>query len=105
MDIMNLLAEARPSSLDPRPDPARRASDLARAIGAPRAGTGTSRRRLVRRPAPPSARMIAIGTTIAALAGTAGLVVALSFTGGDASRPGRRTRSPGRTRRRWKRRE
>lgn len=90
MDIMDLLAQARPSSLDPGPDTDRRASDLARAIGTPRAGTtarpGASRRLRVRRTWLP-ARLIAIGTSIAALAGTAGAVVALSATGTPAARP------------------
>ena len=38
MDIMDLLAQARPGSLDPGPETDRRASDLARAIATPRAG-------------------------------------------------------------------
>jgi hypothetical protein len=90
MDIMDLLARARPGSLDPGPDTDRRASDLAMAIAAPRAGTtarpGATRRLSVGRPAHP-ARMIAIGTSIAAIAGTAGAVVALGATGTPAARP------------------
>jgi hypothetical protein len=90
MDIMDLLAQARPSSLDPRPDSARRASDLARAVGTPRRGTAArsaaSPHRRVRRLTPP-ARVIAIGASIAALAATAGAVVALSATGTPAARP------------------
>ena len=35
MDMMNLLAQARPGSLDPAPETDRRASDLARAIATP----------------------------------------------------------------------
>lgn len=92
MDIMDMLAQARPGSLDPLPDPARRADDLARAIATSRAGTAArppaSLRRRARRPAHP-ARLIALGTSIAALAGTAGAVAALSVNGGR-----RATRSP-----------
>jgi outer membrane lipoprotein-sorting protein len=90
MDIMDLLAQARPGSLDPRLETDRRASDLARAIATPRAGMtaqpGASRRLGVRRASPP-ARVIAIGISAAALAGTAGAVVALSATGTPAPRP------------------
>jgi hypothetical protein len=90
MDIMDLLAQARPGSLDPSLETDRRASDLARAIAAPRAGMtaqpGASRRLGVRRASPP-ARVIAIGISVAALAGTAGTVVALSATGRPALRP------------------
>jgi hypothetical protein len=90
MDVMNLLAQARPDSLDPGPDADRRASDLAMAMATPRAGTatvpaGAGRRAGFRRPTRP-ARIIAIGTGIAALAGTAGAVVALSSTGTPAPR-------------------
>ena len=89
MDIMNLLAQARPGSLDPRPETDRRASDLARAIATPRDGMtarpGVSRRLDVRRALPP-ARVIAIGIGAAALAGTAGVVVAVSVTGTPAPR-------------------
>ena len=90
MDIMDLLAQARPSSLDPGPETDRRASDLARAIATPRDGMtaqpGASRRLGVRR-ALPRARAIAIGVSVAALAGIAGVVVALSATGAPAARP------------------
>ena len=66
MDIMDLLAQARPGSLDPRPDADRRARDLAMAMATPRAGDaavrpGAAGRPGVRRPARP-ASMIAIGT-------------------------------------------
>jgi outer membrane lipoprotein-sorting protein len=84
---MDLIAQARPGSLDPRPETDRRASDLARAIATPRTGMtaqpGASRGLGVRR-ALPSARVIAIGLSVAALAGTAGAVVALSGTGTPA---------------------
>ena len=90
MDIMDLLAQARPGSLDSRPATDRRASDLARAIAEPRGGTtaqpGASRR-LGGRRALPSARVLAIGTSVAAVAGIAGAVVALSSTGTPAARP------------------
>jgi hypothetical protein len=90
MDVMDLLAEARPGSLDPPPDPARRASDLAGAIATSRTGTatrpGASPRWRARRPAHP-VRLAAIGTSIAALAGTAGAVAALSATGTPAAHP------------------
>lgn len=90
MDIMDLLAQARPASLDSRLDTDRRASDLARAIATPRDGMtaepGASRRLGVRWASPP-ARRIAIGISAAALAGTAGAVVAISATGTPAPRP------------------
>jgi outer membrane lipoprotein-sorting protein len=90
MDIMDLLAQARPGSLDSRLETDRRASDLARAIATPRDGItarpGVSRRPDVRR-ALPHARAIATGISVAALAGTAGVVVALSATGTPSARP------------------
>jgi hypothetical protein len=90
MDVMDLLAHSRPGSLDPRPETDRRASDLARAIATPRdamtAGPGAMRRRLDVRRALPPARVIAIGIGAAALAGTAGAVVAVSATGTPAPR-------------------
>jgi hypothetical protein len=90
MDIMDLLAQARPGSLDPGPETDRRASDLARAIATPRARMtaqpGASRRLGVRRASPP-ARVIAIGISVAALAGIAGVVVALSAIGTPSARP------------------
>jgi hypothetical protein len=91
MDIMNQLAQARPGSLDPGPDADRRARDLAMAMATPRAGgvtvrPGATGRAGVRRPAHP-ARMIAIGTGIAVVAGTAGAVVALNGTAAPAARP------------------
>lgn len=90
MDIMDLLAQARPSSLDPGPETDRRATDLARAIAAPRAGTTAqptvSRRLGVRRASPP-ARVVATGIGVAAVAGIAGVAVALSATGTPPARP------------------
>jgi outer membrane lipoprotein-sorting protein len=90
MDIMDLLAQARPGSLDPGPETDRRASDLARTLAVPRAGMtaqpGASRRPGVRRAWPP-ARVIATGISVAALAVTAGVAVALSATGTPAARP------------------
>ena len=90
MDIMDLLAQARPGSLDPGPETDRRASDLARAMATPRDGMtsqpGASRRPGVRRALPP-ARVIATGISVAVLAGTAGVVVALSATGTPSARP------------------
>ena len=90
MDIMDLLAQARPGSLDPGPEADRRASDLARAIAAPRDGMtsqpGASRRPGVRRASPP-ARVIATGISVAVLAGIAGVVVALSASGTPSARP------------------
>ena len=90
MDIMDLLAQARPGSLDPRPETDRRASDLARALAVPRtrmtAQPGASRR-LGDRWASPPPRVIATGISVAALAGIAGVVVALSATGMPAVRP------------------
>lgn len=90
MDIMDLLSQARPGSLDPGPGTGRRASDLARAITAPRAAVtarpGAGRRPGVRRPSP-SARVTAIGIGVAALAGTAGAVAALSTAGTPAALP------------------
>jgi len=90
MDIMDLLAQARPGSLDPGPETDRRASDLARAIAVPRDGMtaqpGAGRRLGVRR-ASPRARVIATGISVAALATTAGVVVALSVTGAPSARP------------------
>jgi hypothetical protein len=82
MDIMNLLAQARPNSLDPETD--RRANDLARAFAAPRNGMGVKPG--VRR-GPSRARVIGVGISVAALAGTAGAVVALSTSGAPAARP------------------
>jgi hypothetical protein len=94
MDVMDMLAQARPDSLDPQADPVRRAGDLARAVATPRAETaarpGTSPRRRVGGRVGGRAhqgRLIAIGTGIAALAGTAGAVVALSATGTPPARP------------------
>ena len=90
MNIMNLLAQARPASLDPRPETGRRASDLARALAVPRTGMtaqrGASRRLGVRRASPP-ARVIATGIGVAALAATAGVVVAVSATRAPSARP------------------
>ena len=90
MDIMDLLAQARPGSLNPGPETDRRASDLARAIATPRDGMaarpGASRRLGVGR-ALPAARVIAIGIGAATLAGTAGAVVALTATSTPAPRP------------------
>jgi hypothetical protein len=90
MDMMDLLAQARPGSLDPGPGTDRRASDLARAFATPRDGMtaqpAASRRLGIRRLLP-SARVIAIGISAAALAGTAGAVVALSDTATPAPRP------------------
>jgi outer membrane lipoprotein-sorting protein len=90
MDIMDLLAQARPGSLDRGPEADRRASDLARAIAVPRDGMtsqpGASRRPGMRR-ASPRARVIATGISVAALAGIAGVVVALSATGRPSARP------------------
>jgi outer membrane lipoprotein-sorting protein len=87
---MDLLAQARPGSLDPGPETGRRASDLARAIATPRAGMtaqpGASRRLGVRR-ASPSARVITTGISVAALAGIAGVGAALSATGTPAAPP------------------
>jgi len=98
MDIMNLLAQARPGSLDPGPETGRRAGDLARAIATPRTGVtarpGASRRPHVRLALPP-ARAIAIGIGAAALAGTAGAVVALSATGTPAPRSHPTAAQPG----------
>jgi hypothetical protein len=95
---MNLLAQARPGSLDPGPETDRRPSDLARAIATPRDATtarpGVSRRPHVRRALPP-ARTIAIGIGAAALAGTAGAVVALSATGTLAPRSHPAAAQPG----------
>ena len=92
MDIMDLLAQARPSSLDPGPETGRRASDLARAIATPRTGMtaqpGASRRLGVRRASLP-ARVIATGIGVAALAGIAGVAVALSAIATPAARPQR----------------
>jgi len=85
---MDLLAQARPGSLDPGLETDRRASDLARAIATPRAGVtaqpGVSRRLGARRASPP-ARVIAIGISVAAV--TAGAVVALSATSTPSARP------------------
>jgi hypothetical protein len=86
---MDLLARARPGSLDPGPEAGRRASDLARAIAAPRdqmtARPGVGRRPGVRRAWPP-ARVIATGISAAALAGATAAVVAVSVTGTPAPR-------------------
>jgi len=88
MDIMDLLTQARPGSLDPGPETDRRASDLAKAIATPRAGmTAQPGASLGGRWASPSARVIATGISVAALAGIAGVVVALSATGTPATRP------------------
>ena len=96
MNIMDQLAQARPASLDPRPDPARRASDLARAVATARPAAGPHRTRRVRRPAHPArrvrrpahpARLIAIGTSVAAVAGAAGALAALSTTPAARPRP------------------
>lgn len=90
MDIMDLLTQARPASLDPGPETDRRASDLARAIATPRTGMppqpGASRRPGVRRATPP-VRVSATGIGVAALAVTAGVVVGLSATGTSSARP------------------
>lgn len=90
MDIMDLLAQARPGRLDPGPETDRRASDLARAIATPRGGMtaqpGISRRLGVQLASPP-ARVIATGISVAAVAGITGVVVALSATGTPAARP------------------
>jgi hypothetical protein len=88
---MDLLAQARPGSLDPRPDADRRARDLAMAMAAPRAGDaavrpGATGRAGVRRPVRPG-RIVAIGTGIAAVAGITGAVVALNDTAAPVARP------------------
>jgi hypothetical protein len=98
MDIMDLLAQARPDSLDPGPETDRRASDLARAIATPRTGMtaqpGISRRMGVRRTSP-AARVIAIGISVAAFAATAGAVVTLRATGTPSARPQSAAAHPG----------
>ena len=89
MDIMNLIAQARPDSLDAGPDSDRRASDLAMAMATPRDAAiprpDAARRPGVRRPVRP-VRLIAIGVSVAAVAATAGAVVAVNATGGPADR-------------------
>jgi hypothetical protein len=88
MDIMNLLAQARPGHLDPAPDPARRAADLERALEIPRPRE-TRRPQWVAHPV----RLIAIGTSVAAVAAT-GTIVALSGSQPSATRTGPATASP-----------
>jgi hypothetical protein len=83
MDIMNLLERARPGHLDPVPDPDRRAADLERAFEIPRPPTVRHRQRFAH-----PARLITIGTSVVALAGTAGVVVALSGSHPPATRTG-----------------
>jgi hypothetical protein len=89
MDIMNLLAQARPGHLDPAPDPARRAADLERALEIPRPPRVRRRQRFAH-----PVRLIAIGTSIAAVAGAAGAVVALSGSHPPATRTSPVTASP-----------
>ncbi|HEX4090452.1 MAG TPA: hypothetical protein VHZ33_17205 [Trebonia sp.] len=87
MDIMDLLAQARPDTLNPGHGTDRRASDLARAIATPRDGItarpGASRRPGVRL-ATPRARALTLGIGAAAVAAAAGAVVAVSATGTPA---------------------
>jgi hypothetical protein len=90
MDIMNLLAQARPSSLDPETD--RRANDLARAFAVPRIRTTA---KPGARRGPSRARVIGVGISVAALAGTAGAVVAFSTSGAPAARPPAAAAHPG----------
>jgi len=83
MKVMDLLAQARPASLDPQPDAARRASDLAAAIATPRPGQQRPRdpthpRRRIAWPTQPG-RRIAAGAGLAALAGAAAAAVALAY--------------------------
>ena len=93
MDVMHLLAQARPDTLDPQAETEtdRRASDLARAFATPRDRmTAPPSRRPSARRTSPRARAIAIGIGAAALAGSAGAVVALNTlntAGAPAIRP------------------
>jgi hypothetical protein len=73
MNVMDLLAQARPASLDPEPDPARRARDLAAALDEVRPGEHTRVRR-------PSRRLVVAGG-VAVLAGGAAAVAGLASSG------------------------
>jgi hypothetical protein len=85
MDIMNLLAQSRPGRLDAEPDADRRANDLALAMATPR-DAPIPRPDPARRPGPRRpVRLIAIGASVAAVAATAGAVVAVDATGGPAA--------------------
>jgi hypothetical protein len=86
MDVMNLLAQARPDSLDPSPETDRRAADLAQAIAQPRLQARTSP---AGRPRPRASRrrVITAGIGVAALAGAAGAAVAVTATQAGPSQP------------------
>jgi hypothetical protein len=95
VNVMNLLAQARPASLDPQPDPARRANDLAAAIATARPdqqrpGNRTNPRRSMAWRARPG-RRIAAGAGLAALAGAAAAAVALATVGASGAAPGAKT--------------
>src|SRR5690242_12940753 len=102
-DVMELLARARPASLDPGQDPQRQAAEIARlaaagttAAGAAPAGPGGAGPE----PAPPRrARRLPRGTVLAgtgltAAAAAVAVAVLVAGAGGPATAPGGRTRNP-----------
>ena len=102
-DVLELLARARPASLDPRHDPQRPAVEVARlaAAGTKAAGTtaaaptgagpGPAPPRPARR-VPRAAVLTGIGLTAAA--GAVAVAVLAAGTGGTGTAPGGRTRGP-----------
>lgn len=86
MNVMQLLAEARPAGLDPKPDPARRARDLAAAMAAEQ----SPQRAVGNRPAPRTrrVRVAVLGTGLTAVAVAVVTTVALE----SASPPAPATR-------------
>ena len=102
-DVLELLARARPASLDPRHDPQRPAVEIARlaaagttAAGIPAAaptgaGPGPAPPRPARR-VPRAAVLTGIGLTAAA--GAVAVAVLAAGTGGTGTAPGGRTRGP-----------
>ena len=94
MNVMDLLAQARPASLDPRPDPARRATDLAAAIATARPGQqrpGQQKPGQQRPGQQRPGRRIPAGAGVAVLAGAAAAAVALAL----ASAPRTAAHHPG----------
>src|SRR5215471_5227497 len=102
-DVMELLARARPASLDPGQEPQRQAAEIARlaaagtvaagttATGPAGAGPEPAQPRRVRRL--PRATVLA-GTGMTAAAAAVAVAVLVANAGGTGTAPGGRTRSP-----------
>jgi hypothetical protein len=77
MNVIELLAQARPATLDAQPDPARRASDLAAAFSTSQEGQRRARRG-------PARRAVPFGIGVTALAAAAAAAVAVTHAGTPA---------------------